>query len=146
MADQSFTGNGPGRNDSEDRGVPPISGPALVESCMGNAALVTMVLDRFEQQLRGDLDRMERLAVAADWAHLAMASHGLKGAAGAVSAMALHGAATRVEGASHAQDPAGVLAAIAGLRLEIDRCLRFIPELRDEFRGGAGGEGRGHVA
>ena len=115
----------------------PIDTPKLLENCMGNAALVGMLFDKFEKQARENLIQISGHLAAGDASQTAKTSHALKGAAGALSASGVQEVAARIEHAARAGALDTVSAAIAELQREVDRCLAYLPTARTSLTGGA---------
>jgi two-component system sensor histidine kinase/response regulator len=108
----------------------PIDSAALIDRCMNDINLVTMLLDRFERQLVDDMASIDRAIAAQDTSLLAHTAHALKGASAALTAYALRDLAARIEGAAR-QHAIGEAAACAEqLRHEADRCMAYLPAFR----------------
>ena len=110
--------------------TPPLDTPKLLENCMGNAALVGMLFDKFEKQARENLIQINGHIAAGDADQMAKTSHALKGAAGALSATAVQEAAARIEHAARAGALESVSNSIADLQREVDHCLAYLPTAR----------------
>ena len=120
---------------SPDRGgrTEPISTVKLVERCMGNFEVALLVLEKFETQLRDDLEQLERDVNECNAAAVTRVAHGLKGAAGIVGADELARLVSRIE--SHAKhDQFDALAIeIAALRDEVHRCAGGVLRARKDI-------------
>lgn len=112
---------------------PPLSLDELRHRCMNNAAVATLILDKFEQQMRSDFQALQESVDRQDLIEVARITHALKGAAGAVAATSLRDRAKEFE--DHARQ--GRLECLAGdlamLRDECDRCLKALPAARSAF-------------
>jgi len=105
----------------------PMAIDELTARCMGNTAIATLLLQKFEQQLRVDIVEIEQCVAAGDASKVAHTAHTLKGAAGTVAASALRDIAAEIESHSRQQQLDAVTLLLADLRAEVDRCLAYIP-------------------
>lgn len=112
---------------------PPIDAAKLLEQCMGNVALVTMLFDKFETQARDDLARLAQALAARDAGTTARISHSLKGAAGALTARALHAAAADVELAAREDRLDAASQVLHALSSQVDRCLAYLAVARTDL-------------
>ena len=118
------TGDGPA-------GPPlPFAVDELSERCMGNAAVATLLLDKFEKQLQGDLREIEQRLAARDAGQIARTAHALKGAAGAVAAPLLRDLAAEVETLARQENLESIARELSTLRAEVERCLGYLPVAR----------------
>ena len=118
------TGDGPA-------GPPlPLAVDELSERCMGNAVVATLLLDKFEKQLHGDIREIEQRLAARDAGQIARTAHALKGAAGAVAAPLLRDLAAEVETLARAENLESIARKLSSLRTEVERCLGHLPVAR----------------
>lgn len=111
----------------------PLSVRELFDRCMGNAAVATLMLEKFEKQIRSDVrDLAERLE-AQDAAKIAHTAHALKGAAGAVAAAHLRERAAEIERLAREDQLAAIGQELVALRSEIEHCLAYLPSARREL-------------
>jgi HPt (histidine-containing phosphotransfer) domain-containing protein len=111
----------------------PLSLPQLLDRCMGNAAIAKMILNKFEEQLLGDIPKMQQQHLAGDASELAKTAHALKGAAGAVAASTLHDLSAEIEMMARESRLDAMATALATLRAEVDRCLEHLPAVRNSL-------------
>ncbi len=102
----------------------------LVDRCVGDASIAGLMLDAFERQASRDLAEITRLLEGGDALAASRAAHALKGAAGAVAATAIrdHAAAIELHARERSLDNAS--RQLDALRLEINRCLASLPQIR----------------
>jgi HPt (histidine-containing phosphotransfer) domain-containing protein len=105
----------------------------LAARCMGNATIAGMLLEKFEQQLRKDVESISARAAEHDAARLAGIAHALKGAAASVAAGDVRAAAARIEFLAREDSLDSIQREIELLRGEIDRCLAYLPEAKREL-------------
>ncbi len=115
--------------------APPLVLAELSERCMGNTAIATLLLVKFEAQLRSDLLVIEQRAAAGDAAEVGRTAHALKGAAGAVAASALRTLAGEVESQARQEHLDAVTGTLSALRAEVERCLAYLPAAREKLNG-----------
>jgi two-component system, sensor histidine kinase and response regulator len=111
----------------------PLSLPQLLDRCMGNAAVAKMILNKFEEQLLGDISKMQQQHSAGDASQLAKTAHALKGAAGAVAASALHDLSAEIEKMARENRLDTMATALSTLSSEVDRCLKHLPAVRNSL-------------
>jgi HPt (histidine-containing phosphotransfer) domain-containing protein len=100
---------------------------------MNNAAVATLILDKFEQQVRSDILSLENSVNRQDLNEVARITHALKGAAGAVAATSLHECAKALEDHARQGHLECLASGLALLHYECDRCLRALPAARSAF-------------
>lgn len=122
--------------DNDPRVQAPLDREALVEQCMGDPVLALTVLEKFEQQLRADVECIAACLREQDLKGISRTAHSLKGAAGMVKAMSVCEQAARVETASRAGT--GVSEAFTRLRDEVNACIAAAVEIRRTLRAGRG--------
>jgi len=113
-----------------DSPCPPLDALALLERCMGNAALVAMLFDKFEKQAREDLVRIEQAIASHDAGQASRVAHALKGAAGALSATEVQKTAAAIEHAARENRLDAAAECCTTLTRELDRCLAYLPSAR----------------
>jgi signal transduction histidine kinase/CheY-like chemotaxis protein/HPt (histidine-containing phosphotransfer) domain-containing protein len=111
-------------------GLPPISIDALLEQCSHNAAVISRVIDKFEQQARHDIEQLQTCVAAGDGPQAASLAHALKGAASIVGASPVATAAAALEQLARDARLSELEPALAQLRREIDRCIAALPGVR----------------
>lgn len=109
---------------------PPFDTVALLEQCMGNAALVAMLFDKFEVQAKHDLVRIEQALNAKDAGQTSKVAHALKGAAGALSANHVQRTAGAIEHAARENRLDAAAQCLSDLKTEVGRCLAYLPTAR----------------
>lgn len=117
--------------------APPLAIADFLERCMGNAAVAALVLDKLETQLRADIREIEERCGAQDAGQIARIAHALKGSAGAAAATTLHALAASVEGMARQDQLDAIAQEISGLRIEVERCLGYLPTARRVLESGA---------
>jgi ammonium transporter, Amt family len=101
----------------------------LMERCGNDPATLRLVLDRFQQHAREDLDRMQQAINARDAAQLQLAAHSLKGAAGLLSAESVRRIAADLETIAEQSRLEDAPGSLEQLRRELQRCLADIPAI-----------------
>ncbi len=109
----------------------PIDRGALLARCMGNLEFAQSVLSAFEAELVERVDQIAGQVGQCDVRAATESAHALKGAAGMVTAESLRQLAQQIEAAGKAGTLAEALPLADRLREEADRCLRYIPQLRE---------------
>lgn len=107
------------------------------ERCMGNAAIATMLLEKFEVQLHGDLDQLAQGLAAGDGEQLASTAHGLKGAAAALAASSIRALAAEIEALARNGSLDAIATELETLQAEADRCIAYMPTAKSAFSDGA---------
>jgi signal transduction histidine kinase/DNA-binding response OmpR family regulator/HPt (histidine-containing phosphotransfer) domain-containing protein len=105
---------------------PPIDHQALLSRCMGNRALVRLVLAKFASDGDGYLARISESVRTGRREDLRRAAHALRGAAANLSADTLAGLAADLESAATARPPSDVADLAAKLEGEIRRCTSHV--------------------
>jgi HPt (histidine-containing phosphotransfer) domain-containing protein len=123
----------------DDPRCPPFALSELLERCMGNPQIACLLLDKFAQQMRGDLEAIERQLAAGDGAQIARTAHALKGAAGAVAAGSLHDTAAALESWARGNELDRIRAGLEALRQDVARCLQGLPAARQSLSAGLPG-------
>ena len=107
--------------------TPPIDTRALLNRCMGSVEFMESLLSELESTGLHHVSEIERNFGLKEPTETANAAHALKGAAGILSAEAVRQLASDIEQCGRSGSLDGIEAAIADLRLEMDRCLKYIP-------------------
>lgn len=94
---------------------------AVAERFMGDWDFVMTLLDKFDHQAEADLKQLEEHVAQRDAEQTAMIAHRLKGAAASLSAVALAGAAARLETLGRQAGMDDAEACLAGLQHEWER-------------------------
>ena len=110
--------------------APPIDAAALLSRCMGNVTLASLLLTKFETQIRDDLSCICRAVQLRDAGSAARAGHSLKGAAAALSAGSVQRTAGLIERAARTDQIESAGAQLGELQTEVARCLAFLPSVR----------------
>src|SRR5437870_639161 len=126
----------PAGNEPAPTRPPPLSLHELTDRCMGDAALASLVLEKFEAQLNADLREIQQRLADGDAAQIARTAHALKGAAGAAAAPVLRDIAARVEMLAREVGLTGIAEELSSLRAEVDRCLEYLPRARATLKSG----------
>ncbi|MFO1043916.1 MAG: response regulator [Planctomycetaceae bacterium] len=106
---------------------PPIDTRALLNRCMGSVEFMESLLSELESTGLHHVSEIERNFGLKEPTETANAAHALKGAAGILSAEAVRQLASDIEQCGRSGSLDGIEAAIADLRLEMERCLKYIP-------------------
>jgi two-component system sensor histidine kinase/response regulator len=113
----------------------PLNLDALLDLCMNNLTAVNTVLDKFEAQAKRDVDQLENSVRASDTQATARVAHGLKGAAGMVSADNLARMAAEIEQLGRSSQLDLAEEHLTALRKEVQRCIEYLPEARASIEG-----------
>lgn len=116
----------------------PFDMKALLERCMGNAKIATLVLEKLAQQLPDDLEHLSVSTAQADCEQTAKIAHALKGAAGTVAAATLRQFASDIETYGREQQIDKAKECLADLKREVERCLKFVPAAKKQLSGSVG--------
>jgi PAS domain S-box-containing protein len=111
----------------------PIDCNGLLGRCRGNVEFVQSLLAEFEQELPRRVDQIIGDVSQQNAAAAVESAHALKGAAGTMAAEPLRAAAAEIEMASKSRELTKATAATGRLRAEAERCLRYIPELKQKI-------------
>jgi len=118
---------------------PPFVLTELLDRCMGNAAIATLLLDKFEQQLSADVRGIHECLATRDAEQMARTAHALKGAAGALAAATLRDLAAEIETLSRANQLDSIAQEFTLLRSEVERCVAYLPAARAGLASSAAG-------
>jgi PAS domain S-box-containing protein len=113
---------------------PPLDVPTLLRRCMGSLDLMDSLLAELESSGAGQVEKIANSFAHGDCSQTAEAAHALKGAAGIMGAESIRQTAATLEKAGRAGTLEGLDAAIADLKMEMNRCLSFIPTARQKAR------------
>jgi signal transduction histidine kinase/CheY-like chemotaxis protein len=109
---------------------PAISVDALLEQCSHNPAVISRVIDKFEAQVRREIEQLQSCVAAGDAPQTASLAHALKGAASIVGAAPVAAAAAALEQLGRDARLSELEPALAQLRQEISRCIAALPSVR----------------
>jgi len=115
----------------------------LRERCMWNDALVTKLLGRFESQAIGDLQKIQQSLAEGDVQSLTRLAHTMKGAAANLSAEPVRQVAAELERLARESDLAHASLKLEVLRVELDRCMNAIHQLKTQSIGSPASQGMG---
>ncbi len=113
----------------------PLDFDRAVGEFAGNRALVERLLDRFLEELEGQVPALQTALAVDDWEALRRAAHRTRGGAANLTAVPTASAAERIEGSAESCDRVGAEAGLARLREEIERLGRFVSTLHDAAPG-----------
>jgi len=119
--------------DSHGHTQRPLAVEVLADRCMGDISIASLLLDKFQRQLTLDVPDIERSLSDGGAAAVARTAHGLKGAAGAVAAEGVLAIAATIESLAQENRLVEVIAHMAVLRTEVERCMAFLPQARVEL-------------
>jgi HPt (histidine-containing phosphotransfer) domain-containing protein len=111
----------------------PIDYRALLNRCMGQLDFAQSLLSTFESDLPQRVEQLAQHIRRGDARAAADSAHTLKGAAGMITAESVRALAAKIEAAGRAGDLAEVASLAERLRDEARRCLRSIPEVREQI-------------
>jgi len=127
-----------GTNESkEEDDSLPIDREALLARCMGNLDFADSLLADFEEDLPDKVDQIAQYVEHGEIEAMTDTAHSLKGAAGIVVAESLREVVTEIEMAGKAADLSDTESLAEQLQSEAERCLHFIPKLREEIAAGS---------
>jgi len=115
---------------SIDVNSPAILVDSLLERCTNDADMVDLILSKFEQQAKRDIERLQVSVASHDAATTARIAHGLKGAASMLAAEPLASAAAVMEDHARQASLDEMTEQLAAVGEEIDRCLAYLPAVR----------------
>ena len=142
LADREVTavGNETNQSVNENSDLPdedgvdvPIDREALISRCMGNLEFADSLLADFQEDLPQQVDQIATFADQGDIEAMTDTAHSLKGAAGIVVAETIRTIVTEIEMAGKAADLTDTPSLTEQLQSETQRCLGFIPRLREEI-------------
>ncbi|MCE5267151.1 MAG: response regulator [Planctomycetaceae bacterium] len=119
---------------TSDGEIEPINGGALFARCLGNIDFVENLLADFETDLPHLVNEVSKRIEEDDVRGAVELAHALKGAAGTMAAERVRGLAADIEAAGKANDLPEVGMLAEQLRWEMQRCLGFIPQLRQQMK------------
>ena len=113
----------------------PLDAAFLLAQVGGSAATAMLVLEEFGSQTPLDIQNIENLLGAGDLTAAGKVAHSLKGSAGVFGAeIHLRLTAAALEMACRANDTPKANELFAQLKPEAQRCLDFVPELKNKFK------------
>ena len=98
---------------------------SLLARCLGNMKLVSLVIARFLETGRSDLNQLQQACEQSDLPGVADVAHRLKGAASSVSAVKLHELAARAERLGRERKSHGLIEVLAHLETEWEQFVRI---------------------
>ncbi len=113
--------------------VPPIDGDAFLARCLGDLEFAVELLSDFAGDLAERVEKIAGYARRGDARATTESAHALKGTAGMMSAGAVQALAARIETAGGDGDLAKAASLADELRGEVQRCLHYLPELREKM-------------
>ena len=114
--------------------VAPIDAEGLLARCFGNLDFAWSLLEEFETSGSERVEAIRRSAAQQDAQAAAEAAHALKGAAGILCATSLSKVAAQVEAQGRSGDIAEIGPLVDDLAHELQKCLTYLPTLREETR------------
>ncbi len=122
-------------NDEQNKSpeTAPIDAASLLARCFGNLEFAGSLLDELEATGVQRVDEIRQSAAQHNAAATADAAHALKGAAGILCAETVQKLAAEIEQAGRASDIESVKAELDDLVAEMERCLNYVPQLRQEL-------------
>ncbi|MEI8382262.1 MAG: response regulator [Planctomycetota bacterium] len=114
--------------------TPPIDTRSLLNRCMGSVEFMESLLSELESTGLHHVNEIERHFGQKDPTETANAAHALKGAAGILSAESVRQLASDIEQCGRSGSLDGIETAIVDLRAEMDRCLKYIPVVKQSAR------------
>jgi PAS domain S-box-containing protein len=111
----------------------PLDYKSLLRRCRGNVEFVQSLLSDFEADLPKRVDEIADDVSREDAAAVLESAHALKGAAATMSADPIRAIAAEIEAAGKSGELRDASVAADRLRNEAQRCLQFIPELRESI-------------
>jgi HPt (histidine-containing phosphotransfer) domain-containing protein len=113
--------------------APPIDVEVLFSRCMGNVAFALALLNELEANGTPQVDSIVLHASCDDPEAAAEAAHSFKGAAATIGAVLLRDIADSIETAGLAGETSSMLDMVQDLRVELNRCLSYLPSLRSDL-------------
>ena len=104
----------------------PIDYDSLLQRCVGNAGVMEKILNKFQEQVQQDMDKLTSSVRAADAEQITLLAHALKGAAGNLSAESLREVAAQLEQLGRSGDLEQAEEHCARLHQEVQRCLDYL--------------------
>jgi HPt (histidine-containing phosphotransfer) domain-containing protein len=101
---------------------------------MGNVSFALVLLDELETNGKQQVDAIVLHAASEETHAAAEAAHSLKGAAAIIGAEPLRRKADEIEVAGHTGETSLLLDMVHDLRVQMDRCLTYIPNLRTDLQ------------
>lgn len=102
----------------------------LLEQCGGNKQIGQVILEEFLIQVETDTKEMATCLANGDLIQMGKVGHRLKGTAGVLGAVKLHGLCFAIETAGKAQNAEEAVKTLPELKAEADRCVAAVPVAR----------------
>ncbi|MCL2305241.1 MAG: Hpt domain-containing protein [Planctomycetaceae bacterium] len=112
----------------------PMDAAFLLAQVGGSAETAALVLEEFINQVPLDVGNIENLLTAGDLAAAGKVAHSLKGSSGVFGANQLRQIAADLEMACRGNEAEKANELFAQLKSEAQRCLDFIPELKNSLK------------
>jgi Amt family ammonium transporter len=113
--------------------VPPIDAAVLIETLVGDIELIFDLVEKFERTLAAEWQKMSSGFEAGNLEQVARSAHTLKGTASYMAASPIATSAAALELCQDAVLQESIRDQLAGLEQEIDRCVKFLPVLREQL-------------
>jgi ammonium transporter, Amt family len=120
----------------------PIDAAALLNRCVGDAAFVQLVLEKFRSTSASMLNTISQAIDAGDAAQMGRGAHSLKGAAANLSAEQVRSVAGRLEELGHQGELELAEQSLAELKQELARCIAYIPAVNAQLQDPSGEIGK----
>jgi len=118
-----------------DESNPPIDAQVLFSRCLGNVSLAMALVSELESSGSQQVNAMMQCAAAGNMIEAAEGAHSLKGAAAILGAQALSEKSAHAEAAGRDGQAEELLKLLQELDEEMNRCLTYIPKLRQHTQG-----------
>tara|TARA_R110002073_G_scaffold41466_7_gene117078 strand:+ start:5789 stop:6733 length:945 start_codon:yes stop_codon:yes gene_type:complete len=112
--------------------APPICEKEFLERCMGDLSFAELLLQSFQKDSVARLEQIATQVQQGDAAAVGETAHSLKGIAGILAAHELQAIAFELESAGKAGKLDHLLSLVDDLRLEVNRCLEYVPILKQQ--------------
>ena len=113
--------------------VAPIDREVLMETLVGDVDLICDLVEKFEQTLAAEWHAMSTGFEAGNLEQVARSAHTLKGTASYMAARPIAASAAALELCQDAVLHESIRDQLAGLWQEIDRCVKFLPVLKQQL-------------
>jgi PAS domain S-box-containing protein len=123
----------------------PVLIDTLLDRCMGDVEVVSMILNEFEQRTAVDLAEIKQCIEKVDCEGIARVAHALKGASGILAADAVAGVALKLEQMGRKGVLADEQQLLSQLNDEVKRCLDYFPVVREVISKGSKSEVSGNL-
>lgn len=112
----------------------PIDAESLLKRCFGKIEFAELMLDELEATIIERLHEVQQYTSHRDGIVTSRLAHSLKGAAGVMCAEAVRQVAGELEHAGRSSDVHKIENFISQLAEEINRCMAYLPQLRQELK------------